>query len=891
MNSLLLRWLWGTLSLLAACGMALAEPVKPLIVGVEQKYPLGGHFTLFHDHSGAMRLDKVEAAYQEGNFKPAAAAAPGLGFHDGAWWVRFEMHNVTSQTQERWLELDWPFQQSANLYLQSDDEQVLFLRNGAAVPIADRPMPTRQILYPVTLEPGAWATGYLRLSGPVASVVDLTLWNPSAYADHGRLVMAVRYLTLASLLALVVFSVLAWQARGSWLMLLGAAGNLLLVVLMFFVDGLMAGIVPLDENLWQSRISVVLLLLFIGANLLFANEFLDIKYRYPRLHRLLYFMAAATVVAAAYFIVVLDQPLAMLVHGVFVSFLILVSLFVGWRGTLQARIYLLAWSIMWCFFIVRNLSLQGHTPWLSFSMDLPLVGMALASLTLCYALFIDIRTLRREADQARSRLIAHQRDEQERLRQAVDERTRELEAAKERAEQASQAKSTFISVINHELRTPLHTILGYAHLLAKESPETLSDKIGVIEKNGNQLLRLIDDVLVFSRGEAGSRTSSNVLFSLQELAHRLQESFGLLATNGNRLVLALSPDLPPCVEADEQALTQILQNLLGNASKFTENGTITLRIAPTELSPDRPGMMGIHFSVEDTGIGIAPELQQRIFDPFSRAETSRHQPGVGLGLSIVRQLLRSMGSDIWVDSTPGAGSRFSFNLLLRVSDAEPEPVEPGSAPNIVGHHPPRRTLLIVDDIAENREFLKKLCERWGFDTVLAADGAEALDACHNPVQKVDAVLLDQFMPVVDGWEFLRRLRGMPQFNRLPVTLVSAAPPQPPENFSKHLQFDAILLKPINPNDLARILQRQLGLNWVLATKTEPAAVQPLTLPPQEELMAMRDALSVGRISVIKRRAESLLNTHPECAGFIREVLRGCQSIDLKGLERLLMEQR
>ncbi len=476
--------------------------------------------------------------------------------------------------------------------------------------------------------------------------------------------------------------------------------------------------------------------------------------------------------------------------------------------------------------------------------------------------------------------------EQERLAQAVAARTEELRRATARAEEASHAKSAFLSAMSHELRTPLHTIIGYTQLLKKRMPGEATEKLAVIERSGEQLLHLIDQVLDYSRGEAKPITLHPEPMRLDALAAHLENTGRMLADkNANRFAATLDSTLPAAIEADEQRLTQILLNLIGNACKFTEQGAVRLHIG--DAGTEDAAWRRLRFEVSDSGCGIPAEEQSHIFEPFSRAAGGERQPGVGLGLAIARQLVAAMGGEIALESAPGQGSRFFFELRLRETHMADERI-----PDAIGRYRGAvRHLLVADDIAENRELLHDLLTLWGFRVETAADGAEAVAIWRRADPPVDAALIDQFMPGMDSWGFLRAVRGQGNAGHLPVILISAAPPQRPAGFPENLEFDRVIIKPVNTDMLADHLHQLLGIEWIREQKTAKAARAEggVIPPPAEDLAEFRAMLELGQVVAIQRWAEAVALSRPECAGFSRRVDKRCREIDLEGL-RLLLEQ-
>jgi len=314
------------------------------------------------------------------------------------------------------------------------------------------------------------------------------------------------------------------------------------------------------------------------------------------------------------------------------------------------------------------------------------------------------------------------------------------------AERASQAKTRFLANMSHEIRTPMNAVLGMLRLLQK-TPLDARQRDYAVKSEGaaRGLLGLLNDILDFSKIEAGHLSLDPHPTRLDEL---LRDLSVILAANVDKreleLIFDLDPGLPPVIVADALRLLQVLINLAGNAIKFTQAGEVVLRIARASQSASS---IVLDFSVRDTGIGIPPDQQQRIFSGFTQAEasTARRFGGTGLGLAISRRLVRLMGGDIHLDSTPGRGSRFSFTLSFPLPD-EDTPVAQRQA----------LQALVIDDHPEARRAIGTLAESLGWTTRLAAGGAEALELIEGGTPEV--VLLDWVMPGMDGWQTAVRLR-------------------------------------------------------------------------------------------------------------------------------------
>lgn len=874
--------IWRALLLLLALFATVASATEIKLSGSPAMLPLAPLVSTFEDKSGDMDIDEVVGL----NHFSQAPERPRPGFTPSAIWLKIDLANDSGDPVVRWLDMQSSRMREATLYLR-DGERWQRIEAGLGQPFSQRAVATARHVFPIEMPPGARSTAYLRLAAPHPLSISPVLWDPLAFRTDESRTRLLDGLLFGGLIVVALLGTLLLVLFRDRLFLFNALATTTFFLGEFNAKGYGSMYFWPDNPELTMRGMPLFAMLGVGLNLLFLRALLGTRRNYPRIDVLLLTLLASewillpgVLFGDTGFWARFSFPQ----HFPITVAMTLVGLYAAAKGVHAARYYAAAYLLL----ALGSLAhVMGNA-----SLGIPIgiaryalpIGMLLNNLLLVAAAVDRVIADRRAKENAQNALLAARSEHEGRLERAVEERTAELNAALLETRKASQAQALLLAYISHDLRAPLATIIHCSHRLGRHADPAVRHDQSTIERSAAHQLDLIDDLVEFARGELDHLELLPEPTFVHDWLDNIAGQAELLASQrSNRFVLRTDDNLPPVAVFDAKRLRQVVLNLLGNAAKFTTDGEVRLCLSAKSLAANQ---IEVEFAVEDTGAGIPADDIERIFLPFERRKSKRE--GSGLGLTIARQLVRAMGGELNASSTPGVGSRFAFCLALDVADEASVAQRPQAFafPEPFGHG---KTILVVDDNATTREYLREVLSTADFDVICASNGGDALKMIAT--RRFDAIIVDQIMPEGSGWDVLRHLHEVSSGRVPPIVLCSSMRPQRPADFPAGIDFASTLLKPVSPDKLLQVAYDMVAdapsPNPVPLTDLSTA---PLPSPPTADLAPLRALIDGGNISEIEQWSASLASAQPEYAAFAAAVENAAVHIDFAALNALAGEK-
>jgi signal transduction histidine kinase/CheY-like chemotaxis protein len=786
------------LLLLLAC-QAHGAPASGDLAAIEfsapghQSFGLKPHSQYLLDHTTELTIDDIRQIWvnQPDRFQPFTGdgMALHLGYTSDAVWFKTSIHNTMERDHEVVFDIDYPHVNRVHVFQFRDGELVAQQVGGDAYPLDVRHYRSRSIAFPAQLAAGSTDEFYFRVRTPGLVSLPVTVHSESSFFQHQHVTDLILYSIFGLYLGFFIYHLMVFAGNRELVYLAFGAATLGRLAYDLYASG-EGQFLTSSAILWNNLAFAYLGCIAAAAALWFHAEFLNLR-KNSRAHYYGIMGYALVFLLGAQYGYFVDYYFFLVIGLLQLALpIVLCASALPWvlRGYRPAKIYLFGSALTLISIFLSNLSLLGLTPTVP---NLPIysaLGFALSFVVFSFSVSSKIKELSKQQQAA----------------------VYEAESARAR----DSAKSEFLAHMSHEIRTPLNGVLGMIQLLSSTRLDReQTNYLKVINSSGRTLLNIVNDILDYSKIEAGRLSLERVPFEMREVCSEMESLFSQTGKQGVEFTVSVDPALPRWVSGDPARIRQILINLISNAYKFTNEGHIDLVVRRLD------GTDTYRLSVTDTGIGISEQCQQRLFNSFeqTRDDIHRQYGGTGLGLAISKRLTEAMGGTIGVESETGLGSTFWLELPLpettEVSGVAAQSGLPaGITPSVLGNL--SLHLLVAEDNKVNQMVVEKLINKLGHHCVVVNDGCEAVEEVRRAHHRYDMVLMDCDMPRKDGYQATLEIREFEQASnlvRVPVIAITAHAVEKLRDKSIYYGMDDHLAKPLQLEALQAILQKHCVL--------------------------------------------------------------------------------
>jgi signal transduction histidine kinase/DNA-binding response OmpR family regulator len=814
MKKIHLFGLW-LLSFWLCCSSVLAQ------TGVDigaSKIDLARHLWVLEDTTQQLSVQQTLAITQGWQAQPNEK--PYFGYSKSAFWLRADLAASSSnsvQSLHKLLEITYPLLDDIQVYVVNNKKVIQHVQLGDNFEFGQRILPHRLFVVPLSFESQQDYQLYIRVTSTSGLQVPVVLWSSLAFAEHDQNRQLLLGCFYGSLIIMIAYNFFIWLSVREKSYLLYVFFVISFGLLLATIDGFTYQYLWPNAVWWNNRAIVVILNITLALSLAFSKNFLRTSKYNPQLNKVLtlYMSLMLLMAVLSFYFPYRVMIVITLLLSAGTAFLVITTGIFNWRaGNRAARFFVYSWMLLAAMVILYVMSQLNVIPKSTFTNLAVQFGEWCEVLLLSFALADRINISRLQEQEAQTLLMAEERranaEREQHLQTKLKAQEEEIRAkqAINQAQSESRAKSMFLATMSHEIRTPMNGVLGMTELLqATDLSQQQQQFVHVIHNSGNALLNIINDILDYSKIEAGKMDIESIDMDLDNLLLECASIFSLTAEQKRLEFLAsIEPNTPVFIQSDPTRLKQILLNLLSNAFKFTHRGRISLRVHTVIQQTDSH----LHFEISDTGIGMADEQLSHLFEAFNQADvsTTRQFGGTGLGLSISKRLVDLMQGTMNVSSKLGQGTTFAVAI----------PFHTATQAYIHDHFVPLTALqgqriLFVDDSIEFTQIMTEQAQAWGMIADAVHDGAHALALMRHAEQQqqsYDIVAVDMRMPNMSGLDLAYQMSQDESLKNIKRILLTAmrAPLDTAE--LERAGLSLVIQKPTSANSLRDALLKLMG---------------------------------------------------------------------------------